>query len=155
MANLGVVKSTTGIVRAIAENGTERILSVGDGVAENERIITGDGEAVITLPNGAEKNLGSNSSVALNEDAQQDALDEVAAIQTALANNPDFDPSDLPATAAGNAAAGGEANEGHSIVSVDYLNPEMEPFSGFETAGITPEFPQPEVDPGEELLLKT
>lgn len=153
MANLGVVKSTTGIVRAIAENGTERILSVGDSVAENERIITGDGEAVITLPNGAEKNLGNNSSVALNEDAQQDALDEVAAIQAALANNPDFDPSDLPATAAGNAAAGGAGNEGHSIVSVDYLNPEMEPISGFETGGQTPEFLQPEVDPGEELLL--
>ncbi|MDX2425856.1 MAG: retention module-containing protein [Cycloclasticus sp.] len=155
MANLGVVKSISGIVKAIAENGTERILSVGDNVAENERIITGDGEAVITLPNGAEKNLGNNSSVALNEDAQQDALDEVAAIQAALANNPDFDPSDLPATAAGNAAAGGAGNEGHSIVSVDYLNPEMEPISGFETGGQTPEFLQPEVGPGEELLLKT
>ncbi|MEH6502450.1 MAG: retention module-containing protein [Cycloclasticus sp.] len=156
MANLGVVKSISGIVKAIAENGTERILSVGDSVAENERIITGDGEAVITLPtNGAEKNLGNNSSVELKEDAQQDALDEVAAIQAALANNPDFDPSDLPATAAGNAAAGGAGNEGHSIVSVDYLNPEMEPISGFETGGQTPEFLQPEVDPGEELLLKT
>ncbi|MDX2424951.1 MAG: retention module-containing protein, partial [Cycloclasticus sp.] len=160
MANVGTVKSVTGIVKAIAEDGSERILSVGDSVAENEKIITGDGVIVIAFSDGTVMDLGSNSSVVLNDDvlnqdgeqtaqSQSDAVDEVAALQQALANNPNLDPSALPATAAGAAASETAENNGHSIVSVDYLNPKIDPTSGFETKGINPVILSSE----EELLL--
>ncbi|AFT68056.1 retention module-containing protein [Cycloclasticus sp. P1] len=156
MANVGTVQSVTGIVKAIAEDGTERILSIGDTVAENEKIVTGDGVIVIAFTDGTVLDLGSNSSIVLNEDVlnqegeqiaqnRADANDEVAALQEALANNPDFDPTaELPATAAGPAAGGTEGNNGHSIVSVDYLNPKAPVESGFDTLGISQEFLQPD-----------
>ena len=164
MANIGTVKSVTGVVKAIAANGSERILSAGDSIAENETIITGDGLIVAELANGKEMDLGRNSSLVIDQDilgqddeqpAQdpQSAEDEVAALQQALADNPNLDPSALPATAAGAGAAGAE-NNGHSFISVDYLNPKMDPFSGFETAGRNPEFPSSEIDPGELLLAQ-
>jgi len=159
MANVGTVQSVTGLVRAIAEDGSERLLSIGDTVAENEKIITGDGVIVIAFNDGTVMDLGSNSSIVLNEDVlnqegeqiaqnRADANDEVAALQEALVN-PSFDPTaELPATAAGPIAAGGtDGNNGHTIVSVDYLNPDASVESGFDTIGISQEFLQP----GEEL----
>ncbi|OUR86225.1 hypothetical protein A9Q85_06395, partial [Cycloclasticus sp. 44_32_T64] len=154
MANVGTVQSVTGVVKAIAEDGTERILSVGDSVAENEKIITGDGVIVIAFTDGTVLDLGSNSSIVLNDDvlnqageqtaqSRADAEDEVAALQQALAD-PNFDPTaNLPATAAGT-AAGGTGNNGHSIVSVDYLNPDAPVESGHDTVGINQEFLQPD-----------
>ncbi|MDF1763606.1 MAG: retention module-containing protein, partial [Oleibacter sp.] len=156
MANVGTVQSVTGVVRAIAEDGTERILSVGDTVAENEKIITGDGVIVIAFTDGTVMDMGSNSSLVLNDDvlnqegeqtaqSRESAGEEVAALQEAL-TNPNFDPTaDLPATAAGPAAAGGApGNNGHSVVSVDYLNPEAPVEAGFDTVGISQEFLQPD-----------
>jgi len=155
MANVGTVQSVTGVVRAIAEDGSERILSVGDTVAENEKIITGDGVIVIAFTDGAVMDLGSNSSIVLNDDvlnkegaqaaqSRESANDEVAALQEAL-TNPNFDPTaDLPATAAGPTAAGGTGNNGHTLTSVDYLNPEAPVESGFDTVGISQEFLQSE-----------
>ena len=155
MANIGTVQSVTGLVRAIAEDGTERILSVGDRVAENEKIITGDGVIVIAFTDGTVLDLGSNSSVVLNDDvlnpdgeqtaqSRSEAENEVAALQEALANDPNFDPSALPATAAGPAAGGTDDNNGHTVVSVDYLNPRAPVEAGFDTIGISQEFLQPE-----------
>ena len=154
MANVGTVQSVTGIVKAIAEDGTERILSIGDTVAENEKIVTGDGVIVIAFTDGTVLDLGSNSSIVLNEDVlnqegeqiaqnRADANDEVAALQEALANNPDIDPTaELPAAAAGPAAGGTEGNNGHTVVSVDYLNPTAPVEAGFDTIGISQEFLQ-------------
>ena len=153
MANVGTVQSVTGTVRAIAEDGSERILSVGDTVAENEKIITGDGVIVIAFTDGTIMDLGSNSSIVLNDDvlnqegaqtaqSRESANDEVAALQDAL-TNPNFDPTaDLPATAAGAPAAGGTGNNGHTVVNVDYLNPDAAVEAGFDTLGINQEFLQ-------------
>ena len=155
MANVGTVQSVTGLVRAIAEDGSERLLSIGDTVAENEKIITGDGIIVIAFNDGTVMDLGSNSNIVLNDDVlnqengeqtaqnRAEANDEVAALQEALAN-PNFDPTaELPATAAGATAAGGtDGNNGHTIVSVDYLNPDAPVESGFNTVGINQEFLQ-------------
>ncbi|PHS72879.1 MAG: hypothetical protein COB22_03040, partial [Cycloclasticus sp.] len=165
MANIGTVQSVTGIVKAIAEDGTERILSVGDSVAENEKIITTDGAIVIAFNDGTVMDLGSFSSIVLNDEAlaqeqdqhaaqsQTDAENEVAALQDALANNPNFDPTTaLPATAAGAPAAGTDGNNGHTVVSVDYLDPRAPVTAGFDTVGINVEFPEtdPELPPVED-----
>ncbi|WP_020162669.1 retention module-containing protein [Cycloclasticus pugetii] len=155
MANVGTVQSVTGLVRAIAEDGTERILSVGDTVAENEKIITGDGVIVIAFTDGTILDLGSNSNIVLNDDvlnqeseqtaqSRSEAESEVAALQEALANDPNFDPSTLPATAAGPAAGGTDGNNGHTVVSVDYLNPTAPVEAGFDTIGISQAFLQPD-----------
>ena len=147
--NIGVVKSVVGIVKAVAEDGTERVLSVGDNVAENEKIITGSGEVSIAFNDGSLMDLASNSSTILNDDAlnQDDeptANDEIAALQDALAD-PNFDPTtDLPATAAGTPGAGSTGDSGHTITKVDYLNPEAAVESGFDTTGVSQEFLQPE-----------
>ncbi|ORU94313.1 MAG: hypothetical protein A6F70_08300 [Cycloclasticus sp. symbiont of Bathymodiolus heckerae] len=155
MANVGTVQSVSGIVKAIAEDGTERVLRVGDKVAENEKIITGSGVIVIAFTDGTVMDLGSNSSIVLNDDvlnqegaqtaqSRSAAEDEVAALQEALTNNPNFDPANLPATAAGTTAGGDGGNNGHSVVSVDYLNPEAPVEAGFDTIGISQEFLQPD-----------
>ncbi len=148
MANVGTVQSLTGLVRAIAEDGSERLLSIGDTVVENEQIITGDGVVVIAFNDGTVMDLGSHSSTVLNEDmfnqdgeqaaqSPEDASDEVAALQEALAN-PNFDPTaELPAPAAGAPAAGTSGNNGHTTVVVDYLNPTAPVEAGFDTTGIS------------------
>ncbi|MBV1952549.1 MAG: retention module-containing protein [Cycloclasticus sp.] len=147
MASVGAVKSVTGLVRVIAENGTERILSVGDAVNEHEKIITGSGEISIAFNDGSLMDLASNSSTVLNGDVlnqgrEQAANDEVAALQDALAD-PNFDPTtDLPATAAGTPGVTG--NNGHTLTNIDYLSPEVTVKSGFDTVGISQEFLQPE-----------
>lgn len=159
MANIGTVQSVTGVVKAIAADGTERILSVGDTVAENEQIITGNGTIVIAFNDGTVMDLGSNSSIVLNDDllnqekgeqtaqSRDAAEDEVAALQEALAD-PNFDPTAaLPATAAGPTAAGATGeNNGHTIVSVDYLDPRAPVTSGHDTVGINVEFEDPELE---------
>jgi hypothetical protein len=157
MANhIGTVQSVTGIVKAVAEDGSDRILSVGDSVFENEKVMTGDGIIVITFSNGTVMDLASNSSIVLDEDVfnfdgelrtqnRLSAEDEVAALQDALIDS-DFDPTtELLAPAAGTPAAGeiGD-NNGHSIVSVDYLNPKAPVTSGHDTTGISQEFLQPD-----------
>lgn len=167
MANSGVIKSITGVVKAIAVDGTERVLHIGDTVVLNETIITDEAGAVsIWLSDGTKLGLTENASTILDDDFFTQDLaepllpadfssveDEVAAIQQALANDESFDPTTLEAPAAGGVATnaqGGEETDGHSIVDVEYLNPEMTPENGFDTTGISVSF----LEPQEELLLR-
>ncbi len=152
MASSGIVQSVTGEVKAIATDGTVRILQVGDRVLANEQIITdGTGTIVIGFSDGTIMDLGRNSIVTLNDDTLnpdgsakvanqtlEDAQGEVAAIQQALVNEEEFDPSTLEAPAAGNtpAVTGGGENDGFTIEEVDFLNVQATPDSGFETTGI-------------------
>ena len=162
MASSGIVQAISGVVKAIAVDGTERILQVGDRVLPNEQIVTGDaGTIVIEFSDGTSMDLGRNASVTLNDDAlnsenapkqasqsADDAQDEVAAIQQALLDGENFDPSKLAATAAGGApaAGGGTEDNGNTIVNVDYLNPDMTPDNGFDTTGIGVAFEDPDAD---------
>ena len=162
MVGSGIVKAVTGIVKAIAVDGTERILQAGDRVLPNEQIITGDGGAIaVEFSDGTTMDLGRNSDVTLNEATLisyegnklasptlvEDAQGEVAAIQEVLAEDGTFDPSKLDAPAAGGvAAAGGAAgmeDDGSTVVEIDYLNPTMTPHNGFDTTGINVVFPEP------------
>ena len=161
MGSTGIVKAISGDVKVISLDGTERTLLVGDTVEMDEQIITGAlGSVVISFSNGTVMDLGHDSMVTLNEEAitsdtgagqtaqsSTDAESEVAAIQAALENDDNFDPSNLPATAAGAPEAGADSEDGGStIVNVNYLNPEETPDSGFETKGIGQLFDVPEED---------
>ncbi len=168
MANSGVIKSVTSEVKAIAVDGAERVLRVGDIVLLNEQITTGEAGAVaIILPNGTELDLPQNSNILLNNNVFKQGLnatenspvltsaeDEVAAIQQALATDQNFDPSKLEAPAAGPAPTGEiVGNNGHTVIDVDYQNPEQTPDSGFNTIGINNN-DIPILDfTGEELIL--
>jgi T1SS-143 domain-containing protein len=164
MAGSGIVKFISGSVKAIAIDGTERVLLVGDRVFQNEQIITGDiGMIAIEFSDGRSIDIGRSATITLNDDtlglgasAQppgqtlEDARDEVATIQKALEDGEIVDPSKLDAPAAGGAPGEGAGeNEGHSHVSVEYNKPAVTPDSGFETKGINVSFPEPE----EELIL--
>jgi len=165
MDSSGIVKSVMGDVKAIATNGEERVLQLGERILFNEQIITGDtGTIAIDFSDGTRMDLGRNSNATIDNDSLNaesitkqsaqplvQAEDEVAAIQQALANDPNFDPSKLDAPAAGGAPATETAgNNGHTAIQVDYLNPQMTPDNGFDTTGINISF----LEPHEELLLE-
>jgi len=154
MSGIGIVKTVVGGVKAIALDGTERLLKIGDSVALNEKVITELGGTVsIGFTTGEVINLAGETSVTLTDvsisELAQETVDEneVAAIQAALENDSDFDPSALPATAAGELEAGG--NEGSTHVHVDYQKPQVTPENGFDTKGINFAFDEPQ----DELLL--
>ena len=69
MADTGIVKTISGVVKAIAVDGTERILQVGDRVLPNEQIVTGDsGSIVIAFADGTSMDLGRNAMTILNDE---------------------------------------------------------------------------------------
>ena len=148
MANSGIVKLLIGEVKAVAVDGTERLLHVGEKVLLNEQIITGDaGSIAIDFTDGTRMDLGRGSSTMLTTDllgttaatvqSVSSAEGEVEAIQQALAADQTFDPSKLAAPAAGGVQETQSLEDnGQSIVEVDYLNPAMTPVNGFETTGI-------------------
>ena len=150
MKPTGIIQSVSGVVKAVALDGTERILNVGDVVELNEQVITGaSGAVVIALSDGTTMKIGHDETVTLNADTSPtEAQSDVAEIQAALQTDPNFDPSDLPATAAGNPAAGGAGNSGSSFVEVEHLEPEAEVTSGFETKGIEQQFNEGSEDDG-------
>ncbi len=167
MVDSGIVQSISGVVKAVAGDGTERILQVGDRVLPNEQIVTGDaGTIIMGFSDGTSMDLGRNASVTLNDDSfypdsgtpQQvgqtldDAQDEVAAIQQALLEGKILDASILPAPAAGGlpVANGSGEDDGYAVVNIDYMDPRQTPGSGFETKGINVSFSEIH----EELLLQ-
>lgn len=160
MANSGIVKLVIGEVK----DGTGRILQVGDNVLLNEQIITGSSGAIAIEFGDMTIDLGRDSNVLLNEamltpegeipaakQTVENVQDEVEAIQQALADGENFDPSNLEAPAAGGTpvTAGSVEDAGSTLVEVDYLNPERTPDNGFETKGISIGFLEPE---GEFIL---
>ncbi len=144
MATSGIVKSVSGTVTAIATDGTERILQVGDMVLPDEQIVTGAaGMISVDFEDGTHMDMGRDSRLTLNDEglgldpeediATTDVLDEVAAMQAALESGGDFDPNNMEATAAG---AGTTGNEGSTTVNVAFTSAETTPDSGFDTVGV-------------------
>jgi len=152
MANSGIVKTVIGNVKAIATDGTERVLQIGERILFNEQIITGDtGTIAIDFSDGTQMDLGRNSIATIDEDSLNaesgtkqnaqplaQAEDDVATIQQALASDPNFDPSTLEAPAAGGITLldDTESDGGYSVVGVEYLEPRQTPDNGFETIGV-------------------
>ena len=145
---IGIVKIVIGNVVATAADGATRTLLVGDKLFADEVITTGATGAIdIEFTDGSSMSLGRNSSAMLDNEvfdpqlASQTEADvdaDVAALQQALLDG--TDPTEAgEATAAGAGTEGGE--EGHSSVTVEYLAPEAEVTSGFETTGVENEFP--------------
>lgn len=146
-----------GTVKAVAANGTERILGPNSLVYANERVVTGsDGSVSIALNGHAEHLMvGRMSDVMVDEDVYastapgqgEGVTTSVEDIQAALLQDTNFDPTtDLPAPAAGGGVAGagtGARGGGRQIVVFDADQMEVLPDSGAETRGIAFNFLDP------------
>lgn len=140
---IGKVFIIYGTVKAVAPDGTVRILAPNSPVFADEKIITeSDGSVSIMLdgPPPTQLDLGRMSEVVLDEDvyagaapeAVTEATAEAQQIQEALLQGDQ--PIELEATAAGGAAGAGG---GHPIVIFGLTGNEVTPGSGAETSGIT------------------
>ncbi|PIE56083.1 MAG: hypothetical protein CSA34_05930 [Desulfobulbus propionicus] len=138
-----------GTVTAVDSDGLERVLYPNSQVYAGERIVTGaDGRVSLVFEeSGNQLDLGRLSEALLDADVYggnaledlADAVAEVKDVQEALLNS-DLDPSlNLPAPAAGIAAAG-DGGGGHDTVVFDATGREMTPESGAETTGISLSF---------------
>ena len=95
MTSTGIVISLTGVVKAIATDGTERLLRIGDRVLVDEQVVTGtDGTIAIEFSDGLVMDLGRNTQSILDEEMlnlefdvkpnEDAAQQEVLATQEAL-----------------------------------------------------------------------
>jgi len=139
---VGKVFVLYGTVKAVAPDGTVRILAPNSPIYANEQIITGsDGSVSIqfTGPPVTQLDLGRMTEIVVDEDVYAGVAPEVVADaaaeaekiqETLLAGDEEID---LEATAAGgDTGAGG----GHSVVIFDLDGNVVTPGSGADTTGI-------------------
>ncbi|WP_169777540.1 retention module-containing protein, partial [Campylobacter mucosalis] len=137
-SQVGVVKQLSGSVIAVDANGNQRVLHIGDAIFAGEVVkTTSNANAVLSMDNGKQMNIGADDSVLLDSSVTQDSSfgqDAVVAdltdLQKAILAGADL--SNLEETAAGGGAGGGEggtaqinpayfADGGHySNVNADY-----------------------------------
>ena len=153
-----------GTVKAITPGGLERVLTPNSPIYANDRIVTGaDGSISIHFTNGADQlDLGRMSDVAVDEDVYADQSQTgdstagIADVQSAMSQDPDFDPTtDLPPPSAGDIAAGLRGG-GRQIVVFSPDQMEVTPDSGAETIGVALDFLDPppvDILPQEEGLI--
>ena len=153
---VGQVFVAMGEVRAIAPDGTVRLLEPNSPVFFNEKIITGgDGRVSVVFQDQAQTmlSLGRNSEFLIDEDVIEgavdydisDAISEVEDIQQALADD-SFDPTViLPPPGAGPQAGNNPANDGggSSYPVFTLTGEEVIPDSGAETIGVEGNFLDP------------
>ncbi|WP_284380353.1 retention module-containing protein, partial [Litoribrevibacter albus] len=119
---IGNVTFLVGTVIAVDAAGNERQLALGDTVYLGERIITqgADSQVMIGLESGESLTLGRSSEALLDQDlldlanyAVEDELAKAELLQRRILEDPNFDFSQLDAT-----AAGGEGGAGFKSVPV-------------------------------------
>ncbi len=140
---IGFIKGLIGSAIATAADGSQRTLQVGDKLFANEIVSTGAAGAVeIEFIDGSIMDLGRNSQAILDNEvfdpqqatqAQTQVQDDVEALQQALLDG--ADPTQVGEATAAGAGAQAAGNEGHSSVTVEYLAPQTDVTSGFETTG--------------------
>jgi len=140
---VGKVVILYGTVKAIAPDGTVRLLMPNSPIFANDRIVTeSDGNVSIMFDGTppSQMDLGRMSSVMIDEDVYagvapsvaSDAAAEAEQIQQALMAGDQ--PIDIEATAAG---GGTGAGGGHPLFVVNVTGGEVTPTSGAETTGVT------------------
>ncbi|MCE5263435.1 MAG: retention module-containing protein, partial [Deltaproteobacteria bacterium] len=139
---VGKVLILYGTVKAIAEDGTVRLLGPNSPIYANEHVITeSDGSVSIQFagPPVTQLDLGRMTEIVIDEDvyagvvpeAVSDAAAQAEQIQEALLEGDQ--PIELEATAAG---GGTGAGGGHPTVVFDLTGNEVTPGSGAETTGV-------------------
>ncbi|NOQ79144.1 MAG: hypothetical protein GQ546_07060, partial [Gammaproteobacteria bacterium] len=108
--SIGQVIFISGNVKAVDSLGNERELDINSMVYLGETIVTEgtDSRIMMKMDNNQSITLGRNDKLTLDGDIYdptampiQESIASVESIQEALLNDPDFDPTELEATAAG------------------------------------------------------
>jgi len=142
---VAIVKSIVGQVIAVSPEGIRRVLIEGDRLMAGEQVLTGAGGAItLELSDGRTLDLGRDtqwsadapdSSTDLSQATAQ-AAPSVEELQQAIAAGAD-PTTELEATAAGPAAAGGgSVGGGHSFVMLAETAGVVDPTIGFPTGPI-------------------
>ncbi len=115
---IGQVIFISGSVKAVDSSGNERMLDINSMVYLGETIITEgtDSRIMLKMDNNQSITMGRNDKLTLDEDIYdpnqmpaEESIVSVEDIQEALLNDPDFDPSELEAAAAGGANTLGDS----------------------------------------------
>ena len=127
-ARIGIIKSISqgATVVAVAKDGTQRVLKVGDEIFLGETIQTTDidSKVVITANDGKDialigkDTLNLDKSVAHNESFGNDSVADVSAIQKALLDGANI--TDLEETAAGGNQGGNAGGDGVSLGAASF-----------------------------------
>ena len=127
-ARIGIIKSISqgATVVAVAKDGTQRVLKVGDEIYLGETIQTNDfdSKVVITANDGKDialigkDTLNLDKSVAQNESFGDESMADVNAIQKALLGGANI--TDLEETAAGGDTGGGAGGDGVSLGAASF-----------------------------------
>ena len=109
---IGVIKQVSGLVVAIDENGTQRVLKAGDALFLGEVIKTSSAasKAVVSMDNGKDVTILGNESVKLDNSVlanSDNTVADVSDLQKALLDGKDLTKLEETAAGGGNAAAGG------------------------------------------------
>ncbi len=142
---IGTIKAVMGQVWIVATDGSRRLATEGEQVMRGEIIVTDQGAATVTLPNGKNMDLGRGSewgdeavAVSVSGGSNEQAI---AAAQQAIAEG--ADPTQiLEATAAGNTTIIDSSSEptgphsGHSHVILDLTGEILDPTAGYPTEGL-------------------
>ncbi|MCP5407382.1 MAG: retention module-containing protein [Chromatiaceae bacterium] len=151
---VGIVSAIFGTVKAVAGNGAERILHLGDRVFANELIVTADLSGIsIEFSNGGRVDLGRNSEAVLDSDlygpAEVDRAELVSAVEAAQrAILAGADPAAILGAPAAGGGGGGEdlSSEVNPPPIIERTGLQVTPESGFETEGLvlsnTPTLPR-------------
>jgi len=142
---IGTIETLMGTAVATASDGSQRTLKIGDSVSQDEVITTGAAGAIaIELADGSLMTLGRDSQAVLDTEvydpsaavqATESVDSDVDAIQQALLDG--TDPTQVGEATAASAGIQTGGNEGHQSVVVDYIAPELQVTSGFDTTGVT------------------
>ncbi|WP_460168632.1 retention module-containing protein, partial [Campylobacter concisus] len=116
---IGVIKQVSGLVVAIDENGTQRVLKAGDALFLGEVIKTSSAasKAVVSMDNGKDVTILGDESLKLDENTiagqNSNKVADVSDLQKALLNGEDL--TKLEETAAGGNAAAAGGGDGVSL----------------------------------------
>nr|WP_298141006.1 retention module-containing protein [uncultured Pseudomonas sp.] len=152
-SSIGVVTQVVGEVSAVGSDGSRRLLVEGDRVFLGEQLIcANDGAVAIDLDHGGVLTMGRASSLVLSSEwlagevaespppePSAEQLQEVAALQRAIAASEDPTMT-TEAPAAGPQAGGGGAGGGgggHSFVLLSETGGQLQPDIGFDTGPLT------------------
>ena len=139
---IGIITILTGTATATADDGSQRILQIGDKVFSNDIISTGlaAGAVEIELADGSVMDLGRGSQVILDSEVFAPQLttqdltevqDDVDALQQALLDG--VDPTQVGEATAVGSTAESESNDGSTTVQISHNEQRVTPATEFVT----------------------
>jgi T1SS-143 domain-containing protein len=151
MQAIGKVIFISGLAKAIDTSGNERVLTINSTVYLGETIITAgnDSRLLLKMDNNQLVTLGRNDKLSMDQDIYdpynvpvEESIASVDQIQEALLNDPNFDPGNLEAPAAGETSAGDSSISAPVVITHNPIDVE---FEFLDTVGINNNISNPDI----------